>query len=226
MGNDIDGKDVGDLVFGIVAEEDAGQIVVFQHGEGETAGGALHGGFHHVGEEAVATEVTGGDIDGLKEAGGKECGAVVLDLEKLNVLADVGRLGEVQGVCVFKEGFAGFIGFHGEEGEVCLVIDGEDLCLGGLGAIRELKLEIGGIGNHFPGGENLAGSDDGTERADLAWGCFFPGLASVPALAGGVDADYGLDERRGFLGGSGFLGRGGGLGFFRGLLAGCEENSE
>lgn len=197
----------------------------------------MHGGFDHVGEEVLAIEEAGAGIDGLECSGGDEGGAVVLDLNDFEGIPDGGWLGEGEGDGVFKEAGASFGVFDGEEGEVCLVVDGDEFGFAVFRSIGEFEFEVGGVCDHFRGGEDLIRGDDCGEGAQLGGRVFFPWLGGVPGLAGGVytddgeaDGSFGGACRLLWLCGGGFSSFGGCgfvfLGWFRSFPAGEEEEGE
>ena len=86
----------------------------------------------------------------------------------------------VEGNGGFEEGLALIFGRGAEQGEIGLVIDGDDLGRREAGAVRGFEFQIGGIGDEFGGGEHALRADDGGEGAALARRVFFPWLPWIP----------------------------------------------
>ena len=125
----VHGEDIGDLVFRVVAHQDAGERAVADHRQGEAARRALHGRLHQVGQETLARQETLRHIHGLQRAVGQQGGAVVLHLKNAERIADHRRCRESERLGILEKRVAVVIGFHGEQGEVRLIIHRQDFRL-------------------------------------------------------------------------------------------------
>ena len=123
----------------------------------------------------------------------------------------------------FKQELAFLFVRGAQQGEVRLVVHGDDFGLREMRAVGGFEFEVGCVCDEFGSGEDALQAHDGGEGAALVRRVFFPRLAGVPGLQGGVDADDGGLEICAEWGdhfcGGGCLG--GGFGFSR--LAGGED---